>query len=199
MAFQGFPDAASEGGPQFGAPLLPAVAKSPGLAPAPAQQAQPSAERSPSERTVCEIFTSWVVDSELVTGLLEAIGGDEGTLVDDFVAIPDTDLQIALGNLNVGGEAASALQKGKVVRVITRLLDFTGMPPIGLGSQMPAVPGTAAPGCGAGDKPASAGGEKRPLQDVLDQGEQVAFDLLSTDELGESRARYARVTGGPPP
>ena len=79
------------------------------------------------------------VNSPAFSAFIEAIGGNDQTLMQDVIYIPSGIVETTIGQTTLQGNVVTPLQKGSVVRAWRALLKQAGMAPPSLGAAMPIV------------------------------------------------------------
>ena len=137
-----------------------------------------------------------------------AIGCTVADSVADFSFIPPEELNNALRCFTVGGNEASALQRGQMTRLVAEVHRLCPGPRtvddiISSAAQAAkqAAQAAAAPvTSNAFPSPPDAAPTraKRKFADTLDQGDDQLFEELAPAEVADLREEHVKVTGGPP-
>ena len=88
------------------------------------------------------------VNSTAFSAFIEALGGDDQTLMQDVIYIPSAIVETTIEQTKLQGNVLTPLQQGSVVRTWRALLKHVGVAPPSLGAAMPvaaSAPSTVAP------------------------------------------------------
>ena len=160
------------------------VATGPSLAPVAVSEAL--------EPTIYELAVKHAFPKNLVDSLLEALGADADTSLEDILGVPDVTIQESIRAMKRephGDVQIAPIAQGKVRNFLSKI---RGPPP---------APPAAAPLIVHVPVPSSTpSATKRKLSDVLDQVDsETTYELLDPAALSGLRAAYEKVCGGPPP
>jgi hypothetical protein len=129
------------------------------------------------------------VPPDLLNSLLVALEGDDTTSVEDFGFLTPDELEAACDSMvNVAGAPINSIVRCKIRKLHFRACQLASLP-------LEKAPVHVAPK----PKVKVAQPKKRKFQDILEQGDDATFEIISKKESRAYRKHYEKITGYEPP
>ena len=138
--------------------------------------------------TVIQFATAVGVPQNVAASILDVLGDLDLTL-EDFAYIDDEDYQAVVGSFTINGSAPGPIQKAQAKKLMAKARATVLAPTSSIASSAPPPAAPVAP----------AVLTQLKISSFVDQASEMAFALLTPDQLAPYRAKYENVFHVPPP